>query len=97
MNRIFQWKPKWLKDDEYNNLPPSIVIDTKKLKPTLSSYESYDEYYDIMKPLLILEFWSQLKNDYDNEVEKKRYNNISILLRTQMYIIMIVYFFFLTI
>ncbi|KAK0176450.1 hypothetical protein PV328_000582 [Microctonus aethiopoides] len=71
LNRIFQWKPKWLKDDEYNNLPPSIVIDTKKLKPTLSFYESYHEYYDIMKPLLILEFWSQLKNDYDNEVEKK--------------------------
>ncbi|KAK0167132.1 hypothetical protein PV327_004569 [Microctonus hyperodae] len=69
-NRILQWKTKWLKDDKYNNLPPPIV-DTKELKSTLLSYESYDEYYDIMNTLLILEFWSQLKNDYDNEVVKK--------------------------
>ncbi|XP_015127180.1 helicase SEN1 [Diachasma alloeum] len=70
---IFQWKPEWLTDKQYNAKPPPIV-DPKSVISTSLSYEKFEDYCKAMLPLLLLEFWHVLKKDgenRENETEEK--------------------------
>jgi len=65
--RIFMWNPVWLEEQRYLKCMPPIV--SRELQPMKLFYTSYQEYYTIMMPLLLLEIWYTMTKDF-NDVEK---------------------------
>jgi len=68
LSRIFMWNPLWLEEQDYLKCMPPIVL-TRELQPLKLFYTSYQEYYMIMMPLLLLEVWYNMTKDF-NDVEK---------------------------
>ncbi|XP_063971828.1 uncharacterized protein LOC135159749 [Diachasmimorpha longicaudata] len=62
--RLFNWNPAWLKEQMVIKEPPPVV-DFNSLKPLLSAYTSYDDYYRITEPLLALELWNGVSKDFE--------------------------------
>ncbi|XP_043588324.1 helicase sen1 isoform X2 [Bombus pyrosoma] len=63
--RILSWKPVWLEEQLYLNQDPP-VIQPEELNPTLTHYRSYDEYYNIVSSLLLLEIWHNITNKFQS-------------------------------
>ncbi|CAD1475543.1 unnamed protein product, partial [Heterotrigona itama] len=63
--RILNWKPVWLEEQQYLNQDPP-VIEPQELHVTLTHYRSYDEYYNITSPLLLLEIWHEITKKFQN-------------------------------
>jgi len=66
--RIFMWNPVWLEEQRYLKCMPPIVS-TQELQSMKLFYTSYQEYYTIMMPLLLLEIWYIMSKDF-NDIEK---------------------------
>lgn len=63
--RILCWKPVWLEEQLYLNQDPP-VIQPEEFNPTLTHYRSYDEYYNIISSLLLLEIWHNITNKFQS-------------------------------
>ncbi|XP_060828879.1 uncharacterized protein LOC132914081 [Bombus pascuorum] len=63
--RILCWKPVWLEEQLYLNQDPP-VIRPEELNPTLTHYRSYDEYYNTISSLLLLEIWHNITNKFQS-------------------------------
>ncbi|XP_033348254.1 uncharacterized protein LOC117232754 [Bombus vosnesenskii] len=63
--RILCWKPVWLEEQLYLNQDPP-VIQPEELNPTLTHYRSYDEYYNTISSLLLLEIWHNITNKFQS-------------------------------
>ena len=63
--RILNWKPVWLEEQQYLNQDPP-VIEPQELHVALTHYRSYDEYYNIICPLLLLEIWHEITKKFQN-------------------------------
>ena len=50
--------------DKLQILPP--VVEENTVWPLLETYDSFDDYYAIMKPLLLLETWQQVSFRWDS-------------------------------
>ncbi|XP_015121926.1 probable helicase senataxin [Diachasma alloeum] len=70
--RLFNWNPAWLKEQMVIKEPPPVV-DYNSLKPLLSAYSSYDDYYRITAPLLALELWNGLSKDFEMNEQSLRH------------------------
>ncbi|XP_011333413.1 probable helicase senataxin isoform X2 [Ooceraea biroi] len=68
LSRIFLWNPVWLEEQRYLKCLPPIVSD-RELQPMKQCYGSYQEYYMVAMPLLLLEIWGTMSKDFD-DVEK---------------------------
>ncbi|KOX75801.1 putative helicase senataxin [Melipona quadrifasciata] len=63
--RILNWKPVWLEEQQYLNQDPP-VIEPQELHVTLTHYRSYEEYYNITSPLLLLEIWHEITKKFQS-------------------------------
>lgn len=63
--RILCWKPVWLEEQQYLNQDPP-VIQPEELNVTLTHYRSYEEYYNIISPLLLLEIWHGITKQFQS-------------------------------
>ncbi|XP_043514484.1 helicase sen1-like [Frieseomelitta varia] len=63
--RILNWKPVWLEEQQYLNQDPP-VIEPQELHVALTHYRSYDEYYNITSPLLLLEIWHEITKKFQS-------------------------------
>lgn len=63
--RILCWKPVWLEEQQYLNQDPP-VIQPEELNVTLTHYKSYEEYYNIISPLLLLEIWHGITKQFQS-------------------------------
>lgn len=63
--RILCWKPIWLEEQQYLNQDPP-VIQPEELNVTLTHYKSYEEYYNIISPLLLLEIWHGITKQFQS-------------------------------
>ncbi|KAK1130695.1 hypothetical protein K0M31_018809 [Melipona bicolor] len=63
--RILNWKPVWLEEQQYLNQDPP-VIEPQALHVTLTHYRSYEEYYNITSPLLLLEIWHEITKKFQS-------------------------------
>lgn len=59
---ILSWNPVWLDQQEHLKTPPPVVKD--KIWPTLLSYKSYADYFNVFYPLLLLETWAQVTKEW---------------------------------
>ncbi|XP_043497222.1 helicase sen1 [Polistes fuscatus] len=66
--RIFFWNPIWLEEQRRLNRRPPILKDNE-IHPMLTYYKSYNDYYKIAEPLLLLEIWSGITKEFE-EMEK---------------------------
>lgn len=65
---ILHWPTKWLEEQRNSKDPPPVTkIKPKKMK---MNFESYNDYYDTVIPLLTLELWYSIFKDYDNFSQK---------------------------
>lgn len=71
MGRIFQWDPAWLDDEQYYNTTPAIP-DFDKITSALLSYDTFDDYCQVMLPLWAHEFWYILKNGSTDDEQSRR-------------------------
>ncbi|XP_015187685.1 PREDICTED: helicase sen1 [Polistes dominula] len=62
--RIFFWNPIWLEEQRRLNRRPPILKDNE-IHPTLTYYKSYNDYYKIAEPLLLLEIWSGITKEFE--------------------------------
>ncbi|KAG7206097.1 hypothetical protein KM043_003491 [Ampulex compressa] len=62
--RIFSWNPVWLEEQRYLNCV-APVVKQDELIPTLIRYKSFNEYYKIALPLLLLEIWCGITKEFD--------------------------------
>ncbi|XP_017790018.1 PREDICTED: probable helicase senataxin [Habropoda laboriosa] len=60
--RIFLWNPVWLEEQQYLNTT-APVVQQDELNVMLTHYNSYDEYYRITAPLLLLETWCNITKE----------------------------------
>ncbi|XP_076230937.1 putative helicase senataxin [Calliopsis andreniformis] len=65
LHRIFSWNPVWLEEQLHLDKTPPVV-DPKELHVTLTHYKSYNEYYDVTAPLLLLETWYGITKQFQN-------------------------------
>nr|XP_033339288.1 helicase SEN1 [Megalopta genalis]XP_033339289.1 helicase SEN1 [Megalopta genalis]XP_033339290.1 helicase SEN1 [Megalopta genalis]XP_033339291.1 helicase SEN1 [Megalopta genalis]XP_033339292.1 helicase SEN1 [Megalopta genalis] len=61
--RIFSWNPVWLEEQQRLNSTAPVVRDDE-LHVMLTHYKSYEEYYRIMSPLLLLETWYGITKEF---------------------------------
>lgn len=66
--RIFFWNPIWLEEQRRLNRRPPILKDNE-IHPMLTYYKSYNDYYKIAEPLLLLEIWSGITKEFE-EMER---------------------------
>nr|XP_031832015.1 probable helicase senataxin isoform X1 [Nomia melanderi] len=69
--RIFSWNPVWLEEQQYLNTIAPVVAD-EELHVTLTHYKSYEEYYRIMAPLLLLEIWHGITKEFQAIDQNRR-------------------------
>ncbi|XP_024940518.1 probable helicase senataxin isoform X2 [Cephus cinctus] len=62
--QIFMWNPVWLEEQKRFKIDPPVT-GTKELIPLLTSYKSFDEYYRIIMPLLLLEIWHGITKEFE--------------------------------
>ncbi|CAL7938974.1 unnamed protein product [Xylocopa violacea] len=61
--RIFLWNPVWLEEQMHlKTIAP--VVNPDELHLMLTHYRSYDEYYNTIAPLLLLEIWYCITKDF---------------------------------
>ncbi|XP_076761672.1 uncharacterized protein LOC143429781 [Xylocopa sonorina] len=61
--RIFLWNPVWLEEQMHlKTIAP--VVNPDELHVMLTHYRSYDEYYNTIAPLLLLEIWYCITKDF---------------------------------
>ncbi|XP_011308436.1 uncharacterized ATP-dependent helicase C29A10.10c-like [Fopius arisanus] len=70
--KLFHWNPAWLKEQLAIKEPPPVV-DYSSLKPLLSAYSSYDDYYRITSPLLALELWNGISKDFEMDEQRSKH------------------------
>lgn len=69
LSRIFEWNPRWLKEQKkYTHEPP--VYSGDHLQKIKTHYSSFLEYSHFFRPLLLLEMWNTLSKE--SECEEKR-------------------------
>nr|XP_050855849.1 uncharacterized protein LOC127066326 isoform X1 [Vespula vulgaris] len=62
--RIFFWNPVWLEEQQYlKQMPP--ILKENELHPMLTYYKSYNDYYKIAEPLLLLEIWYGITKEFE--------------------------------
>ncbi|CAK9823558.1 Probable helicase senataxin [Anthophora retusa] len=69
--RIFLWNPVWLEEQQYLNIL-APVVPPDELNVMLTRYRSYDEYYRIIAPLLLLETWYAITREVQRNDETFR-------------------------
>nr|XP_034188053.1 helicase sen1-like isoform X1 [Osmia lignaria] len=70
--RIFSWNPIWLEEQQYLNISAPVVR-KDEIHPMVTHYKSYDDYYRIISPLLLLETWYSITKEFQNiEQSSKR-------------------------
>lgn len=70
--RIFQWNPIWLEEQQYLNISAPVVRNDE-IHPMVTHYKTYDDYYNIIAPLLLLETWYSITKEFQNmEQSSKR-------------------------
>lgn len=67
---IFMWNPVWLEEQRYLKTEPPIVSESE-LQPMKMRYDSFEQYYKIAQPLLLLEIWHTITKDFEM-VEKNK-------------------------
>ncbi|OAD53199.1 putative helicase senataxin [Eufriesea mexicana] len=67
--RILCWNPVWLEVQQYLN-QDAPVIQPEELNVMLTHYKSYDEYYKIISPLLLLEIWHGITKEFQSTDHK---------------------------
>ncbi|KAL2713828.1 helicase SEN1 [Vespula squamosa] len=66
--RIFFWNPVWLEEQQHlKRMPP--ILKENELHPMLTYYKSYNDYYKIAEPLLLLEIWYGITKEFET-IEK---------------------------
>ncbi|XP_078034885.1 putative helicase senataxin isoform X2 [Augochlora pura] len=61
--RIFSWSPVWLEEQQRLNSTAPVVRDDE-LHVMLTHYKSYEEYYRVISPLLLLETWYGITKEF---------------------------------
>ncbi|XP_046826319.1 helicase sen1 [Vespa crabro] len=62
--RIFLWNPIWLEEQQrLKRMPP--ILKENELHPMLTYYKSYNDYYKIAEPLLLLEIWYGITREFE--------------------------------
>ncbi|KYQ48941.1 putative helicase senataxin, partial [Trachymyrmex zeteki] len=62
--RIFMWNPVWLEEQRYLKCDPPIISEDE-LQTMKLSYDSYEQYYKVAMPLLLLEMWCIMTKDFE--------------------------------
>ncbi|KYN31774.1 putative helicase senataxin [Trachymyrmex septentrionalis] len=62
--RIFKWNPVWLEEQRYLRCDPPIISENE-LQAMKLSYDSYEQYYAVAMPLLLLEIWCIMTKDFE--------------------------------
>ncbi|XP_018362590.1 PREDICTED: probable helicase senataxin [Trachymyrmex cornetzi] len=62
--RIFTWNPVWLEEQRYLKCDPPIILENE-LRAMKLSYDSYEQYYEVAMPLLLLEMWYIMTKDFE--------------------------------
>ncbi|GAB1608774.1 hypothetical protein Ahia01_001161800 [Argonauta hians] len=68
LKHLLRWNTKWLQEQSKLQITPPVVS-PDQLFPLLQSYLSYTDYFNIIRPLLLLEVWACVHKDY-TEVER---------------------------
>ncbi|XP_076293905.1 putative helicase senataxin [Lasioglossum baleicum] len=68
--RIFKWSPVWLEEQQRFNTTAPVVCDNE-LHVMMTHYKSYDEYYRVISPLLLLETWHGITKEFQT-IDKNR-------------------------
>ncbi|KAG5320692.1 SETX helicase, partial [Pseudoatta argentina] len=62
--RIFMWNPVWLEEQRYLKCDPPIISENE-LQAMKPFYDSYEQYYEVAMPLLLLEMWCIMTKDFE--------------------------------
>lgn len=62
--RIFDWKPVWLEEQRYFRSDPPVVRE-EELQPVRVRYDSFEHYYRVATPLMLLETWQSIIKDFE--------------------------------
>ena len=62
--RIFMWNPVWLEEQRYLKCDPPIISENE-LQAMKLFYDSYEQYYEVAMPLLLLEMWCIMTKDFE--------------------------------
>ncbi|XP_012056659.1 PREDICTED: uncharacterized ATP-dependent helicase C29A10.10c [Atta cephalotes] len=62
--RIFMWNPVWLEEQRYLKCDPPIISENE-LQAMKLLYDSYEQYYEVAMPLLLLEMWCIMTKDFE--------------------------------
>ncbi|XP_012270150.1 probable helicase senataxin [Orussus abietinus] len=60
--RIFAWKPIWLEEQRHLKSEPPLV--ESNIPPMQTYYKSYEDYYRILMPLILLEIWQDITKEF---------------------------------
>ncbi|XP_012141284.2 putative helicase senataxin isoform X1 [Megachile rotundata] len=71
LSRIFTWNPIWLEEQQYLSIPAPVVRN-EEIHVMLTHYKSYDDYYNILAPLLLLETWHSITKEFQNMEQNYR-------------------------
>ncbi|XP_066585351.1 uncharacterized protein Setx [Prorops nasuta] len=62
--RLLHWNPAWLTEQKHLNIQPPVVHQSE-LIPLLMKYKSFQDYYRITLPLLLLETWASITKEFE--------------------------------
>ncbi|KAJ8938344.1 hypothetical protein NQ318_000136 [Aromia moschata] len=69
VSKIVHWPVKWLREQRNCDMSPPVNGDSEPLKmPTL--YKNFQEYYDVVTPLILLELWQYVYQTLYNKDEE---------------------------
>ncbi|KDR21193.1 uncharacterized protein LOC110828310 [Zootermopsis nevadensis] len=63
---IVCWNPKWLEEQRQKTVTYPPPVYGGKLWPMLSSFVSYKDYLKVLTPLVLLELWTNITKDCEN-------------------------------
>ncbi|KAK5642264.1 hypothetical protein RI129_008431 [Pyrocoelia pectoralis] len=71
VDRMLHWNPYWFVEYKKSRcLPPQVYQGQLQKMP--KRFSSYDEYYNIVTPAMMMEFWSSLNRDYELAKEQQK-------------------------
>lgn len=68
---ILQWNPKWFTKGNESTVELKKILPLQ-IKPSLLSYDSFDDYYQTQLIFLLYDFWDHLKAS--SELRSNVYN-----------------------
>ncbi|XP_033210401.1 ankyrin repeat domain-containing protein 11-like isoform X2 [Belonocnema kinseyi] len=75
LSRIFDWNPAWLEEQKtLTHEPP--VYKRDMLRIMKNRYNSFEEYCNYLRPLLLLEIWNTLTKESECDEKKYKFRSI---------------------